>query len=182
MNKCIMCKREVHSDIGYVTDGKIYICAACEETHSLSRILTRITNSGVDSNLVEVFSQPIESEIIEAGSSLVDQTNEQQFPQGYIPDCPFHPCDTCHFYYGEIDSCMVGEYDYTPTEEEYQKLRAAYGDEGAKDFFKPSQAVSEYNEINDDIMNMSHEDFFSKYADNPNALQAYVDMNGEPSD
>lgn len=137
MSKCIMCGCEVHSDIGYVTDGKICICAACEETHSLSRIITRITNSGVDSNLVEIFSKPIESE-----NSLVDQTDEQ-LPQGYIPDCPFHPCDTCHFYYGEIDSCMVGEYDYIPTEEEYQKLRAAYGDEGAKDFFKPLENVND---------------------------------------
>ena len=37
-------------------------------------------------------------------------------------------------------------------------------------------------ELAHDIDNMSHEDFFSKYADNPDALRAYVCANSEPSD
>ena len=45
-----------------------------------------------------------------------------------------------------------------------------------------SQTADGDNEIADDIENMSHEDFFSKYADDPDALSAYIDANGEPDD
>lgn len=38
------------------------------------------------------------------------------------------------------------------------------------------------DEIANDIMEMSYDDFYSKYADNVAALNAYHDTNGEPSD
>ena len=170
MNKCIMCGAEVFKDIGYVTDGKIFVCDRCAESHSLTRIITRIENSGCDSNLKSCYSASI-------NTGLVDQTK----PQGYIPDCPFHPCDTCHFYYGEIDSCMVGEYRYTPTDEEREKLIAVYGEARANDFFKPSFGGDITKEIANDIFSMPSAEFLSKYSDTDSALVAYKNYNGENS-
>lgn len=174
MNKCIMCGAEVFKDIGYVTDGKIFVCDRCAESHSLTRIMTRIENSGCESNLKSCYSAPIEN-------GLVNQTESDEFPkpQGHISDCPFLPCDNCQFYYGEIDSCMVGEYRYTPTDEERKKLVAAYGEEGADDFFKPSFGDDITKEIAEDIFIMSPSDFISKYADNESAIIAYNGYNSD---
>ena len=58
---CIMCGNEVHADVGYVTDGKVYICDDCAESNSLPLIMTRIHNSGVESNLVSVWTPAVEA-------------------------------------------------------------------------------------------------------------------------
>ena len=174
MNKCIMCGAEVFKYVGYITDGKINVCRDCSESNSLSTIMTRISNADMDTNLSDEYEEPYEG----TDASLVDQTDEYK-PQGYIPDCPFCPCDKCHFYYGEIDSCMIGEYRYTPTDEEREKLVTAYGEEGAKNFFKPSFGGDITKEIAEDIYNMSPSAFVSKYADNKSAIIAYNGYNGD---
>lgn len=142
---CIFCNTELYTDESYVTDGKICVCNMCASRHTLYETAVFVANHSMESNIIRHDSDVLTVDI-DAGlpdDGLTSQTDEEpQLPQGYIPDCPFHPCDTCHFYYGELDSCMVGEYEYTPTEEEYQKLVAAYGEEGAKAFFAPLTVVS----------------------------------------
>lgn len=189
MNKCVMCGKAVNAYPGYVTDGKVFVCDECAASNSLIRVVTRIENVGLSANLKSVFSDAVvvEGSLVDqtsepdarksdANTSLVDQTSNK--PQGYMPDCPFLPCDNCRFYYGEIDSCMVGEVGVVPDEEEIEKVRKALGEEAARDFFAPLKSEV----IMHDIENMSQEDFYSKYADNPAALNDYHNMRGEPSE
>lgn len=42
--------------------------------------------------------------------------------------------------------------------------------------------IADESEIADDIENLSQEDFYSKYADDPAALEAFHNMNGEPAE
>lgn len=58
--KCIMCGKGVSSFPGYVTDGIVYVCDKCAASNSLMRVVTRIENDADKSNLVSVFSEPIE--------------------------------------------------------------------------------------------------------------------------
>lgn len=121
MDKCIMCGKEVFSYPGYITDGKIVVCGECAGINSLTRIVTRISNMGIDANLVNVFSDVIDV-TADSGESGYDQTTDD------------------------------------------------------------NSVETDGNQLFDDIMNMSQDDFYSKYADNPDALNAYHDANGEPDD
>ena len=76
MDKCIMCGAEVFKYIGYVTDGKIFVCDRCAESHSLTRIMTRVENSGCDSNLKSCYAAPIEAGLV----NQTDSPNTEEKP------------------------------------------------------------------------------------------------------
>lgn len=223
--KCMFCNKEVYSDEVHVKsdNARVTICQRCAASHSLYEFAVHAANIGA------YFPFAVHSEeliVVDSASSMSDagltgQTEDvseyaknkvilsteygmqvQGYP-GRIPNCPLGECDECHFFYGELDSCMVGEPGVTPTEEDIEKVRAALGDEAAKTFFEPDTEVVYHDtdsfksagltgqtderamdneELVHDIDNMSHEDFFSKYAGCPEALHAYVNANGEPAD
>lgn len=181
MNTCIVCGKEVHGDDGYATDGKIFVCRKCAEIQTLRTITVHIGNSGVDSNLVYKREAPIEMEsglvnqTDEVESSLVNQTasphveldkayiderDGSTIPNGCSKDCPYYPYDTCGHYYGEIHECMLEEENSIPKAE-----------------IVPAEEYE--GEIEADIENMSEDDFMSKYCDNPQALNAWMDAHSD---
>lgn len=148
MANCIMCRKQVHSYPGYVTDGIVAVCNECAASNSLARIMTRIENSELEVNLKSVFSMPVTVE-----ASLVDQTNESV------------AVNDNH----DIDS------------EQREKYPESGMDQNNRVELDKSK-LDAVAELTSDIENMSQEDFYSKYADNVGALNAYHDANGEPAE
>lgn len=212
---CVFCNSELYPDSVYVTDGTIAVCSMCASRHSLYETAIYLNNAAIDSTVILHrpsiidFSLNVQTEDelrdklksknelnakyglnvqTEEADGLNVQTDDEPEVQGRIPHCPLGDCYNCHFYYGETDSCMVGEPGTKPTEEDIMKVRAALSAEEAEHFFdidpelEDGERAREYEgvQLAHDIDNMSHDDFFSKYADNPDALHAYVNANGEP--
>ena len=101
MNTCTICGKDVHTDDGYATDGKIFVCRKCAEVNSFRDITVRIANACIDSNIKYVREAPIEVE-----SGLVDQTNEKpnvelDEEESKIPKAELYPAEE---YETEIDA------------------------------------------------------------------------------
>lgn len=106
--------------------------------------------------------------------------------KGYITDGKMGVCNMCAGRYTlarvmtrlslhNIDTCLKQVFE-SPID-----ITSSFGLNVQTDDVE-DESPEVVDEIAVDIENMSHDDFFSKYADNPQALQWFLDANGEPSD
>ena len=132
MKKCLFCEKELTSDMGYITDGKISVCMLCAGRYTLNEAFLRVTSNGVDSNIQRVFVSAFESGL----TGQTDVTDESGLT-------------------GQTDAAV----DYSDTD--------SYKGMPEPDDDTPT--------VEEDIENLSEEDFMSKYTDDPSAIDAYME-------
>lgn len=210
MDTCLMCGKKVAQYPGYVTEGTICICNECADANSLTRIMTRIENLGINSVLKSVFSMPIETD-----AGLVNQTEEFQLSTDYAGlvnqttdvinvtdikrrvDGVYDVCrvlwESSHDKkavrdkYSELAGRLVEETDFSMGElglpdPPYIRSDGTIGEVPASILSGGGSPTDEECELVDDIMIMSQDDFYSKYADNVAALNEWHDYHGEPQE
>lgn len=177
MNTCIMCGKGAFADDGYVTDGKIFVCRKCAEITSFRDITVRISNSGVDSNILYVREAPIEADTnsetgyYSADGSPVtsDDLAEHEAPTSSLVDQTASP-------HVELDKAYIDERDGSPIPNGCSKDCPHWPYDTCGHYYgETHECMLMEEEIDADVENMSEEDFMSKYCDNPNALNAWAD-------
>lgn len=193
MVKCVMCGREIWESAPYVTDGKIAVCDKCAAANSLMRVVTRLENRGYDANIKSVYVRPI---VVEAG--LVNQTEnaDSQVKTNLPPTVdavPFAPIkERVSAIYEQCREEWEKSHNKKAVSDLFDKLAKAVSVETGFSipelglpypvYVRSDGTIADESEIADDLENLSQEDFYSKYADDPAALEAFHNMNGEPAE
>ncbi len=91
MKKCLFCEKELTSDMGYITDGKIDVCMLCAGRYTLNEVYLRVASYDVDSNIQRVFTPAFEAN--ENGLTGQTDTVETDVPtytrsDGFIAEVP----------------------------------------------------------------------------------------------
>lgn len=212
MVTCIMCRKQVNSYPGYVTDGIVSVCNVCAASNSLARIMTRIENLEIEANLKSVFAEMVDADYslvdqtngrveldkskLDAKAGLVDQTNDtvefspiKERVEGLIDVCRVvwessHNKQAVYDKFAELANHLSDETSFSISElglpdPAYIRSDGTISEVPASILASGNNLSFEEIELEDDIMHMSQGDFYSKYANNMVALNAYYDANGE---
>ena len=144
MKKCLFCEKELTSDMGYITDGKISVCMLCAGRYTLNEAFLRVTSNGVDSNIQRVFVSAFES-------GLTGQTD--------VTD----------------ESGLTGQTDVTDESGLTGQTDAAVDYSDTDSYKGMPEPDDDTPTVEEDIENLSEEDFMSKYTDDPSAIDAYME-------
>lgn len=71
MNECLFCEKELTSDIGYITDGKIKVCMLCAGRYTLNDVFLATIADGINTNIERIYVPAFEY----TDNGLTGQTN-----------------------------------------------------------------------------------------------------------
>ena len=197
LQKCAFCGKTVAPELPHYEVGNIHVCLLCGGSHTLSQL------AGLDIGFKAVSDTPVAIYDSLLGQTDTDNENQVEFDEEFVAN--FERTDETERRVDELLEVCRTKWDECHDKDEVYKLHERLADELVKEYKVPRTALGidepayvrsdgtigevptsilmgggagitfEEIELQDDIENMSEDDFLSKYTDNQDALMQYQD-------
>lgn len=191
---CVYCNRAIYSDELHYKFGNAYVCAQCGAIHTIRDVCNVVdTDIRILPVTIEVDNSAETAETAETENSLSGKTESGDTPFIELDkskiDANADSADAARNIYSQFHILDDEGEDIEWDDESLSKVVNRYGAEGENipahvkvngyfryfpDIVDPEDDTPDYWH---DAENMSEEDYVSKYADNPDALDYWITAN-----